>query len=146
MTRIFRWANPLPRRGRPRRARTNGARRPRDYRPRLELLEDRRLLAVVTVSTLDDTVDFHDGVTSLREALFATNLVGGADTIEFAASLTGGGPATLTLTHGELPIADDLTINGPGADLLTIDASGNDPTPDSTLDDNDYLSDGDGSR
>ena len=66
---------------------------------RFEPLEDRRLLAVVTVSTLDDTVDFNDGVTSLREAIFATNLVGGADTIEFAAALTSGGPATLTLTR-----------------------------------------------
>ena len=113
---------------------------------RIEPLEDRRLLAVVTVNTLDDTVDFNDGVTSLREAIFATNLVGGADTIEFAAALTSGGPATLTLTQGELPITDALAINGPGADLLTIDASGNDPTPDSTLDDGDDLNDGDGSR
>ena len=86
---------------------------------------------MVTVDTLDDTVDFNDGVTSLREAIFATNLVGGADTIDFAASLTSGGPATLTLTQGELKITDALTINGPGANLLTIDASGNDPTPDS---------------
>jgi Right handed beta helix region/Chlamydia polymorphic membrane protein (Chlamydia_PMP) repeat len=65
----------------------------------------------------------------LREAVFATNLVGGADTIEFAAALTRGGPATLTLTQGELKITDALVIIGPGADLLTIDASGNDPTP-----------------
>ena len=107
-------------------------------RLRFEPLEDRRLLAVVTVSTLDDTVDFNDGVTSLREAVFATNLVGGADTIQFAAALTSGGPATLTLTQGELKITDALSINGPGADLLTIDASGNDPTPDSTLDDDDF--------
>ena len=31
---------------------------------------------------------------------------------------------------GELKITDDVTIEGPGAELLTIDASGNDPTPD----------------
>ena len=105
---------------------------------RIEPLEDRRLLAMVTVNTLADTVDFNDGVTSLREAIFATNLVGGADTIEFAAALTSGGPATLTLTKGELKITDALVINGPGADLLTIDASGNDPTPDEN--------NGDGSR
>src|SRR5688572_18262330 len=115
-------------------------------RLRIEPLEDRRLLAVVTVSTLGDTVDFNDGVTSLREAVFATNLVGGADTINFAAALTSGGPAKLTLTQGELPITDALTIIGPGADLLTIDARGNDPTPNSTLDDGDDLNDGDGSR
>jgi hypothetical protein len=47
----------------------------------LELLEDRRLLALVTVDTAVDTVDFTDGVTSLREAIFAINLVPGADKI-----------------------------------------------------------------
>jgi hypothetical protein len=113
---------------------------------RFEPLEERRLLAVVSVTTLDDTVDFNDGVTSLREAIFATNLVGGADTIQFAAALTSGGPATLILTQGELKITDALSIIGPGADRLTIDASGNDPTPNSTLDDGDDLNDGDGSR
>ena len=113
-------------------------RQPLWRRLRLEPLEDRRLLALVTVNTLGDTVDFDDGVTSLREAIFATNLVGGADTIDFAASLTSGGPATILLTQGELAITDSLTINGPGANLLTIDASGNDPTPD--------VNNGDGSR
>src|SRR5215471_4520027 len=91
-------------------------RRPKPFlrRLRVEPLEDRRLLAVVTVNTLQDTVDFNDGVTSLREAIFATNLVGGADTIDFAPSLTSGGPATIALTLGELKITDDLTITGPG--------------------------------
>jgi hypothetical protein len=105
---------------------------------RLEPLEDRRLLALVTVTTLEDSVNFSDGVTSLREAIFATNTVPGADTIEFAPLLTAGGPATILLTLGELAIIDSLAINGPGAELLTIDASGNDPTPE--------LNDGDGSR
>lgn len=112
---------------------------------RIELLEARQLLAVVTVNTLEDKVDFNDGATSLREAIFATNLVGGADTIEFSASLTSGGPATLTLVQGELKITDTLVINGPGTNLLTIDASGNDPTPDSNYDDG-LFNDGDGSR
>ena len=103
-----------------------------------EPLEDRRLLAVVTVDTLADTVDFNDGHTSLREAIFATNTVPGADTINFAPSLTANGPATITLTQGELKITDALTIIGPGANLLTIDASGNDPTPN--------VDNGDGSR
>jgi hypothetical protein len=105
---------------------------------RVEPLEDRRMLALVTVNTLGDTVDFNDGVTSLREAIFATNLIGGVDTINFDASLTSVGPATLTLTQGELKITDGLTIAGPGANLLTVDASGNDPTPDHN--------NGDGSR
>ena len=112
---------------------------PREVRSRslrFENLEDRRLLAVVTVDTNQDVVDFNDGVTSLREALFATNLVGGADEIQF--DFGHDGPETIVLTLGELAISDDLTINGPGADLLTIDASGNDPTPDEN--------NGDGSR
>src|SRR3954471_4069197 len=90
---------------------------------RYEPLEDRRLLAVVTVDTLADTVDFNDGHTSLREAIFATNTVAGADTINFAPSLTANGPATILLKQGELKITDALTINGPGASVLTIDAS-----------------------
>jgi predicted outer membrane repeat protein len=98
-------------------------------RLRFEPLETRELLAVVTVTTVADTVDFNDGVTSLREAIFATNLVEGADEIRFAPSLTAGGAAAILLTQGELTITDDLTITGPGAELLTIDASGNDPTP-----------------
>ena len=52
-------------------------------RLRVEPLEERRLLAVATVTTLGDTVDFADGVTSLREALFAANTLAGPDTIEF---------------------------------------------------------------
>jgi hypothetical protein len=107
-------------------------------RLRVEPLEDRRLLTVVAVDTLDDTVDSNDGLTSLREAITTTNLASGADTIEFAASLTSGGPAAITLTQGELKITDSLAIIGPGAGLLAIDASGNDPTPD--------VNNGDGSR
>src|SRR5262245_33503970 len=89
---------------------------------RFEPLEGRRLLALVTVTTPDDSVDVNDGRTSLREAIFATNLVGGSDTIDFAPALTAGGPARILLTQGEINITDDLTINGPGADLLTLDA------------------------
>src|SRR5262245_46801848 len=67
---------------------------------RLEPLEDRRMLAVITVTTTADTVNFNDGVTSLREAIFAANTVPGADTIEFAPALTAGGPARILLTQG----------------------------------------------
>jgi CSLREA domain-containing protein len=103
-------------------------------------LEDRRLLSAspIIVTTLADTVDFSDGQTSLREAIFAANTVPGADTIEFAPSLTASGPAKILLTQGELKITDSLTINGPPANLLTIDASGSDPTP--------TVKNGDGSR
>ena len=90
---------------------------------RYEPLEPRRLLAVVTVDTLADTIDFNDGHTSLREAIFATNTVPGADTINFAPALTANGPATILLTQGELKITDALTIAGPGATRLVIDGN-----------------------
>lgn len=114
-------------RGRP----PDAARRPRVHAPhavyrrslRYEPLEDRRLLAVVTVNTLSDVTNLSDNLTTLREAIFATNLVAGADTIEFAPALTAGGLGqSILLNSGELTITDSLTINGPGTGLLTIDA------------------------
>lgn len=87
---------------------------------RCERLEDRHLLAVVTVDTIDDVVDFSDGVTSLREAIFATNLVPGADEIRF--DFGQDRPTTILLAEGELEITDSLTITGAGAAQLTIDA------------------------
>ena len=80
----------------------------------------------ILVTTLDDTVDLADGLTSLREAIFAANIVSGLNTIGFDSALTAEGPAAILLTLGELLITDTVIINGPGADLLTIDASGND--------------------
>ncbi len=115
--------------GRPRAAQTL------NRRLHIEMLEDRRMLAAVTVDTQLDLVDASDGVTSLREAIVITNQNIAPDVIDFASSLAG---QTILLTMGELAVTDDLTISGPGANQLTIDASGNDPTP---SDDN-----GDGSR
>ncbi|MEX2093485.1 MAG: choice-of-anchor Q domain-containing protein [Pirellulales bacterium] len=83
----------------------------------------------ILVTTLADTVDLYDGVTSLREAIFAANIVPGTDTIKFAPSLIAVGPATILLSLGELDITDSLVVHGPGAALLTIDASGNDADP-----------------
>ena len=80
---------------------------------RCEPLEQRWMLAVVTVTTVSDTTDLSDGLISLREAVFAANTISGADTIEFAPSLTAGGPATVPLTHGEMKVTDALTISGP---------------------------------
>jgi hypothetical protein len=42
------------------------------------------------------------------------------ETIDFAPALTSGGPATIELTLGQLTVNKDLTINGPGAHLLTL--------------------------
>src|SRR5262249_29149831 len=85
---------------------------------RCEPLEDRRMLALVTVTTLADTTDANDGVISLREAIVATNAAPGADTIDFAPALTANGPATITWNSALPVITDALTVNGPGAALL----------------------------
>ncbi|MEX2316869.1 MAG: choice-of-anchor Q domain-containing protein [Pirellulales bacterium] len=79
---------------------------------RFEPLEDRRLLAVFTVSNLNDT-----GADSLRAAIDAANssLIT-PDTIQFSVS------GTIHI-ESQLPtITDDLVILGPGQHLLTIDA------------------------
>src|SRR5262245_61522139 len=59
------------------------------------------------------------GPGSLRQAVLDANTLPGADTITFAANVTG----TITLLTGELVIMQPLTITGPGANVLAI--SGN---------------------
>jgi hypothetical protein len=75
----------------------------------LEVLEGR--CVPTTVTTLDNA-----GMGSLRQAIMDTPAGG---TVDFQDGLTG----TITLTSGELLIDKDLTIAGPGADVLTV--SGN---------------------
>jgi CSLREA domain-containing protein len=77
-------------------------------------------------------------LTSLREAIAAANGLPGADKIDFSPALFESGPGTILLTRGQLEVTDSLTLTGRGAEVLTIDASGNDPTPD--------VNNGDGSR
>jgi hypothetical protein len=82
----------------------------------LEALEDRRLLATFAVTNLNDF-----GIGSLRQAIIDANNEIGPDTID-ATGVSG----TIALTSGEvLIIGGGLTIDGPGADQLTIDAQGN---------------------
>lgn len=92
-------------------------------------------MLAITVTTL---VDENDGVgvggISLRDAIAAA---APGETVDFAPDLVSES-ATMLLTYGELVIDKDLTITGPGANLLTIDAAGNDPTPE--------INDGTGSR
>ena len=75
-------------------------------------------------STAFDESDgnYATGDLSLREAIELANLVAGHDVIEFDSQLAG---QTINLALGELSITDSLTINGWGADQLTLDARGN---------------------
>ena len=93
----------------PRRARHHTLR----YLP-LEQLEGRLVLSAFHVSTLAD-----GGPGSLRDAVAQANAHAGADTIDFQPGQTG----TIALTGGELDLADDLAITGPGADQLTVSGS-----------------------
>jgi predicted outer membrane repeat protein len=80
------------------------------------------MLATFTVTNLSDAAVMMPGDApgTLRQAIFDANALPGADTIEFQNGLTG----TILLTEGELPVSDSLTINGPGAAVLTVDGSG----------------------
>jgi hypothetical protein len=75
----------------------------------VQVLENRRLLSALTVTTAADS-----GAGSLRAEIAAAN---SGDTIAFAPSLKG---QTITLTGGTLVINTGLTIQGPGAGQLTI--------------------------
>jgi len=70
--------------------------------------------ATFTVANLNDS-----GPNSLRQAILDANRTGGSDAIAFAPGLSG----TIVLTGGQIAIAGDLAINGPGANVLSV--SGN---------------------
>ena len=97
-------------RGRP--APGSSRRLKRPCRPSLEVLEDRAVPATFTVTNLNDA-----GLGSLRQAIADSNgTTVENDVIVFQAGLTG----TITLTTGQLPVVRSVTINGPGAGVLTI--------------------------
>lgn len=96
---------------------------------RLEPLEDRRLLAAVTVNTNQDSVNGDttsiaaliatpgsDGI-SLREAIMAANNTAGEDTITLSESLAVGAisfpPPAQRINASGLSITDDVVIKGP---------------------------------
>ncbi len=90
----------------------------------LEPLEDRFLLATCHVVRLADLPGGHDlgnghARGSLRYCITFANTNPGPDTIDF--SVTG----TIQLTYAGLPtLQSDMTISGPGADLLAVRTAG----------------------
>ena len=82
----------------------------------VEALESRVLLSTFMVTNLNDS-----GAGSLRDDIQMSNATPGANTITFAAGLSG----TITLTSGELEISNisgQTTIIGPGIDVLSVSA------------------------
>ncbi len=86
-----------------------------------ELLEDRRVLATFAVTSLADgpVLMAGDQPGTLRQAIFDANAAPDADEIVFEIS------GTILLSEGELGVTDELTLMGPGQDLLTIDGQAN---------------------
>jgi hypothetical protein len=82
---------------------------PRRFRPTLEALEDRAVPSTLTVTSAADS-----GPGSLRADIAAAK---SGDTIIFDPSLDG---QTIALTSGVLDVDKSVTIQGPGAGLLTI--------------------------
>jgi len=75
-----------------------------------EALERRLLFSTITVSTLADT-----GAGSLRTAITSANMTSG-DIINFSNGLTG----TINLASALPNISSNTTIDGPGANVLTV--------------------------
>jgi hypothetical protein len=88
------------------------------FRPDLEALEERALLSVYTVDRLTDLGEGSDLAGDLRYCITQANATPEEDTITFG--VTG----TINLTmYSSLPnLTGSVAIEGPGADLLTIDA------------------------
>jgi parallel beta-helix repeat protein len=82
------------------------------FRPQLETLEDRCLPSTLTV-----TNNLDSGPGSLRAEIAAAQ---NKDTIIFAPSLDG---KTITLTSGDLSVTTGVTIQGLGANQLTVKGS-----------------------
>lgn len=85
----------------------------------LALLPAPALAAGTTVVT--NTNDAGPG--SLRQALANADALPGADTITFDPAVFGTTPQTITLTSGNLTVTTDVTIQGPGQALLTVNGN-----------------------
>ena len=109
------------RRGEPRRLED---RRRRQLRPTLLALEERKLLSTIVVNNPTDTPVA--GQIDLRQAIDMANTNGGDEVITFDRTVFAR-PQTIELTSGPLELSntsEPITIDGPGAGALTIDAGG----------------------
>jgi hypothetical protein len=91
----------------------------------METLEARVLLSTVTTAADDLTDDGQDGHSlSLRMAIAQANATGGSETINFDPAVFNS-PQTINLIYGALEMsATGITIAGPGAGMLTVNAQG----------------------
>ena len=110
---------------------------PRDwcFRPRVERMEARALLATFTVNSTVDAVDANPGggtaltatgQITLRSAIQEANALAGADTIVLPAGtylLTIAGTGENGAATGDLDITDDLTITGVAAGTTIVDGA-----------------------
>ena len=90
------------------------------------------------IHEVNSTADTDDGACTLtgagngctlREAIAAANATAGAEQITFKASLTASGPTSITLLSALPDLTSDMTITGPGANLLTVQRSTAGGTP-----------------
>ena len=103
-------------RSRKKRKHAIGLRNSSARRLRLESLEDRRMLATFAVSSVND-----DGLGSFRQAILDANNQAGPDNIAFDEELFST-PQTIALASALPSITEAVTINGPGQNLLTLNA------------------------
>ncbi|MDR0258804.1 MAG: right-handed parallel beta-helix repeat-containing protein, partial [Comamonas sp.] len=62
---------------------------------------------------------------TLRDAVLQANLLGSAPVIQFDPSVfSAAAPQTITLAHGQISLAKSMTIQGPGADAVTLSGGG----------------------
>ena len=118
----------LPRARRPRTYGRHGHSLLRGRKPAFEYLEERNLLAIITVNSTVDGAPAADGALTLREAIIAANTnaisgdapAGDAGLDEIRFNIAGAGPHTINVNAGQgtFVISEPLTISGytqPGA-------------------------------